>query len=43
MRRILAVALLVMAAVGLTASPALAGPGCPDTPGVCSPGNDFPW
>ena len=39
MSRLLAVAFLVAAALTAGAPAALAGPGCPDKPGVCAPGS----
>lgn len=44
MKRRLGVGLLVavLAVVGALAGVALAGPGCPDRPGVCAPADDLP-
>lgn len=42
-KRILGVLVLALALLGVAAPAALAGPGCPDKPGVCAPGGSFPW
>jgi hypothetical protein len=42
-KRILGAFVLALALLGVTAPAALAGPGCPDKPGVCAPGGNFPW
>jgi hypothetical protein len=40
MKKTVAILGIALAALLSSAAPALAGPGCPDTPGVCGPNND---